>query len=74
MLNKIQVWLAGLGVVLMALMAVFFRGRAQGKQEVQHEQLELALDAVKNARKIERDNATVTDGDVDKRLSKYFRD
>lgn len=72
--SKLGQYLVLAATIIMAVAAIFFKGKKAGKDEAKATQLEGTVKAVKEARRIEQDTATLSDADVDKRLSKYYRD
>lgn len=72
--SKLGQYLALAATIIIGVAAIFFKGKSVGKDEAKADQLEGTVKSVKEARKIEKDNATLSNADVDKRLSKYYRD
>jgi hypothetical protein len=48
-------WLAGIGAVLLAVAAIFARGRATGRRAAEHEQLQQRVHAAQERANADRD-------------------
>lgn len=73
------------GIILGALVAILYamlgkekakREKAEDEHERAHEdikQRDIIIDVQKEAKRIEKDNATITDDELDRRMRKYKR-
>ena len=59
--GKLKLWLAGLAALLSAIAAVWFGGMRAGRRKADRKAIEGRLDAIKTARKLEREAKGKTD-------------
>ena len=57
-----------IGAVILLIMGIFFYGKQKGKQDEKNKQNKKAIDSVKDAKRIDRDNDKLSRADGLKRL------
>ncbi len=81
-MSTIQLWLAGAGAIIAAIVGMFFKGRSEGKKAEKAKQAETDLrverqrnETNKQANEVREDIGRLPDDDVQQRLrDKYSRD
>jgi len=74
LLSKVGGWLAGIGAVLIALLAFFGMAKRAGKKEEQAEQTAQSLKQAKEANEIDKSVHADTDDALNAKLHSYERE
>mgnify|MGYP001049144915 CR=1 FL=1 len=61
---KLKMYAAFIGAALLAVVTVYFRGRADGKQELEYEIKDDRLDKLMTAKKVQDDVQQLSDDDI----------
>lgn len=73
MFTKIKLYLAGVAAALLGLLAIYFRGRLDGADAVEHEMMEDRLEAVQKARRVEHEIDDLDDTELSERARSWVR-
>lgn len=73
-LSRIYAWLGAAAAVILGVLAVFFKGKSAGKQEVRVEQLKTEVKTAKEANEVEKSVDQLSDAGLDAELRKHTRD
>ncbi len=73
LISKLTGWMALLGVILSAGIAIFLKGRSIGSATEKAKQQANELKAVQTAKEIQNEVDGLNDADLDKRYSKWVR-
>lgn len=63
-MSKVYTYLAAIGAALLGLFTIFYKGKSEGKQEVEQEHKEKVLENVKKAKEVVDDNNKLTNDAV----------
>jgi len=61
---KLKMYAAFIGAALLAVVTIYFRGRADGKQELEYEIKDDRLDKLMTAKKVQDDVQQLSDDDI----------
>ena len=73
MFTKIKLYLAGIIAALLGLLVIYFRGRSDGADAVEHEMMEDRLEAVQKARRVEHEVDDLDDTELSERARSWVR-
>ena len=72
--DKFAYWIMLIGGAFVAVMYVFFKGKAAGKKAFVEHHKKLDDKAVKNTAKIKQRISKASDDEIQRKLEKYYRD
>jgi len=72
-MGKLKMYAAFLGAALLAVVTVYFRGKADGKTELEHEIKDDRLDKLLTAKDVQDDVQQMDDGAVAERAREWVR-
>ena len=74
MFTKLKLYLAGIMAALLGLLAIYFRGRSDGADAVEHDIMEDRLEAVQKAKEVEDEIDALDDTELSSRAkSEWLR-
>jgi len=71
-LNRIKLWLAGAATAIAALAALYFRGKAEGRQEAETKHVRRRVEAMKTAKDV-RDEVESDPYFIDRAAGRWVR-
>jgi hypothetical protein len=72
--GKLKLWLSIAGAVIVAIAVAYFKGRASGHAASEAAELKRRQAAIKTARRIEGNVESLSDDELDRRLSRWVSD
>ena len=73
LLGKLKLYAALIGAALVAVVTVYYRGRADGKVELEYEIKDDRLDKILTAKEVQDDVQTLDDDDIAARAGRWVR-
>tara|TARA_R110001632_G_scaffold30_5_gene142 strand:- start:773 stop:1003 length:231 start_codon:yes stop_codon:yes gene_type:complete len=73
LLGKLKLYAALIGAALVAVVTVYYRGRADGKVELEYEIKDDRLDKILKAKDVQDDVQTLDDDDIAARAGRWVR-
>lgn len=73
LLSRIKMYLAAAGVVLVAVLAAYFRGKREAKHEYEREADKHLIDSMRVRREVENEVESLDDIGLGERASKWLR-
>ena len=74
LLGKLKLYAALLGAAALAVITVYYRGRADGRDDLEYEIKDDRLDKLLKAKEVQDELQTISDDDIAARASRWVRD
>ena len=74
LLGKLKLYAALIGAAALAVITVYYRGRADGRDELEYEIKDDRLDKLLKAKEVRDELQSVSDDDIAARASRWVRD
>ena len=74
LLGKLKVYAALIGAAMLAVVTVYYRGRADGRDDLEHEITDKRLEDLLTAKEIEDEIEVLDDSGLADRASKWVRE
>lgn len=72
--GKLKLWISITGAVMVALAVAYLKGRSAGAAASEAANMKRRQAAIKKSREIENDVSSLSDDELDRRLSRWMRD
>ncbi len=69
--SKLKLWLAISGAVIVAVAGAYLKGRSAGKEASEAAAMKRKMHAIKDAKRIENDVESLSESELDRRLSRW---
>ena len=73
MLIRLKLYLAGVFAALLGLLAIYWRGRSDGADAVEHDIMEDRLEAIRDAKEVEDEIDALDDTELSSRATSWVR-
>lgn len=73
LLSRIKMYLAAAGIILMAVVAAYFRGRQEAKHEFERDADKHLIDSMRTRREVQDEIESLDDTGLGERASKWLR-
>ncbi len=73
MFTNIKLYLAGVAAALLGLLAIYFRGRSDGADAVEHDMMEDRLESIHKAKEVEDEVDDLDDTELSERARSWVR-
>ena len=74
LLGKLKLYAALIGAAALAVITVYYRGRADGRDDLEYEIKDDRLDKLLKAKEVQDELQTISDDDVAARAARWVRD
>ena len=74
LLGKLKIYAALLGAAALAVITVYYRGRADGREDLEYEIKDDRLDKLLTAKEVQDELQTISDDDIATRAARWVRD
>ena len=74
LLGKLKIYAALIGAAALAVITVYYRGRADGRDDLEYEIKDDRLDKLLKAKEVQDELQTISDDDIATRASRWLRD
>ena len=74
LLGKLKIYAALLGAAALAVITVYYRGRADGREDLEYEIKDDRLDKLLTAKEVQDELQNMSDDDIVVRASRWLRD
>ncbi len=74
LLGKLKMYAALFGAAMLAIATVYFRGRADGRDELEYEIKDDRMDKLLSAKEVQDELQNASDDDIAARASRWVRD
>ena len=74
LLGKLKMYAALFGAAMLAIATVYFRGRADGRDELEYEIKDDRINKLLSAKEVEDEIQSISDDDIAARASRWVRD
>jgi hypothetical protein len=74
LLGKLKLYAALLGAAALAVITVYYRGRADGRDDLEYEIKDDRLDKLLKAKEVQDELQTISDDDIATRAARWVRD
>ena len=74
LLGKLKIYAALIGAAALAVITVYYRGRADGRDDLEYEIKDDRLDKLLKAKEVQDELQTISDDDVAARAARWVRD
>ena len=74
LLGKLKLYAALLGAAALAVITVYYRGRADGRDDLEDEIKDDRLDKLLKAKEVQDELQTISDDDIATRAARWVRD
>lgn len=74
LLGKLKIYAALLGAAALAVITVYYRGRADGRGDLEYEIKDDRLDKLLTAKEVQDELQNMSDDDIAARASRWLRD
>jgi hypothetical protein len=74
LLGKLKIYAALLGAAALAVITVYYRGRADGREDLEYEIKDDRLDKLLTAKEVQDELQNISDDDIAARAARWLRD
>ena len=74
LLGKLKIYAALLGAAALAVITIYYRGRADGRDDLEYEIKDDRLDKLLTAKEVQDDLQNASDDDISARAARWVRD
>ena len=74
LLGKLKIYAALLGAAALAVITVYYRGKADGRDDLEYEIKDDRLDKLLTAKEVQDELQNISDGDIAARAARWVRD
>ena len=74
LLGKLKIYAALLGAAALAVITVYYRGKADGRDDLEYEIKDDRLDKLLTAKEVQDELQTISDDDIATRAARWVRD